>query len=515
MTAEQTALKEALEIYGRTIDLEITYGTTTLTSKDVTGFIPSYEGGLLTAIMKQAEIELDGVGGPEFAEAIKGERLYIKLYVKGGGKTANKEYGTFIIKDAKYNDESNSIKLTCYDLLLPSMSEYSSVIEFPPPKNAEGETEEGTEGETEEEIPAVTLGRYLQAICDFLGIPLATPTFTNSDVIIEEEKYNADYTFRDVLTEIAQAAGGTIALKNDELYVLYPTETDITVEPSNLKSITVGEIYGPVNSVVLARTPQEENIYKKDEAAEKICEIKIENNQIMDSHREDFIEGIYNALYGLTYYPHEVESYGIGILDICDLFTIETLDGRTYTALHLSGEMTINQGFVERTKGEAPAATETDYKAASKTDRLLNKTILRVDKQEGLISALVTKTTEKTNDLTDQLEKVKNSVEATMSEKEINLLISETVEGIDSITTSTGYKFNKDGLNIHKSGEEINNTIDHTGMYVDRNDDNVLTANHEGVDAINLKTRQFLIIGQNSRFEDYGDGRTACFYIGG
>lgn len=513
MTAEQTALKEALEIYGRTIDLEITYGTTTLTSKDISSFIPSYEGSILTAIMKQAEIELDGVGGPEFAESLKGERLSITLYVNGGEIKGVKEYGTFIVKDAKYNDENNSIKITSYDLLLQAMAPYSSVVEFPPQKSTEEEPE--AEKGNAEEIPAVTLGRYLQAICDFLGIPLATPTFTNSDVIIEEEKYNADYTYRDVLTEIAQAAGGTIALKNDELYVLYPTQTDITVEPSNLKSITVGEIYGPVNSVVLARTPQEDNIYKKDEAAEKICEIKIENNQIMDSHREDFIEGIYNALYGLTYYPHEVESYGIGTLDICDLFTIETLDGKTYTALHVSGEMTINQGLIERTKGDAPAATETEYKAASKTDRLLNKTILRVDKQAGEIAALVTKTTEKTNELTGELEKVKNSVESTMTSEDIKILVSESVEGKDSITTSMGYTLNDEGLHIQRSDEEIENKIDHTGMYVNRAADNVLTANHEGVDAINLKTRQFLIIGKNSRFEDYDNGRTACFYIGG
>ena len=501
MTAEQTALKEALEIYGRTLDLEITYGTTTLTSKDIVSFIPSYEGNLLTAIMKQAEIELDGVGGPELAEAIKGERLSIKLYVKGGEITAEKDYNTFIVKDAEYNDENNSIKLTCYDLLLLSMTEYTSVVEFPSEENPDA--------------TPVTLGAYLQAICNFLGIELATPEFVNSNVIIDEEKYNKDYIFRDVLTEIAQAAGGTIAIKNDKLYVLYPAASEVIVEPSNLKSITVGEIYGPVNSVVLARTPQEDNIYKKDAAAEKICEIKIENNQLMDSHREDFIEGLYNALYGLSYYPHDIESFGIGTLEICDLFTIETLDGNTYTALHLSSETTINQGLIERTKGDAPAATETDYKAASETDRRINKTILRVDKQEQLISALVTTTTNKTNELSGELEKLTKSVETTMSAEDIKILVSSTVEGKDSITTSMGYTLNDEGLRIQRSGEEIENKLDHTGMYVNRNDDNVLTANNEGVDAINLKTRQFLIIGDNSRFENYEKKRTACFYIGG
>ena len=54
-------------------------------------------------------------------------------------------------------------------------------------------------------------------------------------------------------------------------------------------------------------------------------------------------------------------------------------------------------------------------------------------------------------------------------------------------------------------------------MYVTRTDEEILTANNEGVSAINLHSKQFLIIGDNSRFENYDNGddssRTACFYI--
>lgn len=88
---------------------------------------------------------------------------------------------------------------------------------------------------------------------------------------------------------------------------------------------------------------------------------------------------------------------------------------------------------------------------------------------------------------------------------------------IDSITTSTGYTFNADGLTIYRSGEEIKNLLDNTGMYVTRSDDEILTANSDGVNAINLSSRQYLIVGDNSRFENYSNGsdtnRTACFYI--
>lgn len=90
---------------------------------------------------------------------------------------------------------------------------------------------------------------------------------------------------------------------------------------------------------------------------------------------------------------------------------------------------------------------------------------------------------------------------------------------VDHVTTTTGYTFGADGLNIHKSGEEMTNLLDNTGMYVSRSGENVLVANNEGVNAINLTARQYLIIGTNSRLEDYSNGtdtkRTACFYIGG
>lgn len=89
---------------------------------------------------------------------------------------------------------------------------------------------------------------------------------------------------------------------------------------------------------------------------------------------------------------------------------------------------------------------------------------------------------------------------------------------VDQVTTRTGYTFNTDGLLIFRSGEEIKNLLDNTGMYITRSGTEILTANNEGVSAINLTARQYLIVGANSRLEDYSNGtdsnRTACFYIG-
>lgn len=96
----------------------------------------------------------------------------------------------------------------------------------------------------------------------------------------------------------------------------------------------------------------------------------------------------------------------------------------------------------------------------------------------------------------------------------------ETMDNeVERVRTTTGYTFDADGLNIYKSGTEMRNLLDNTGMYVTRSGEDILVANNEGVNAINLTARQYLTIGNNSRLEDYSDGinskRTACFYIGG
>lgn len=147
----------------------------------------------------------------------------------------------------------------------------------------------------------------------------------------------------------------------------------------------------------------------------------------------------------------------------------------------------------------------------SAIDGKISSSVEELDEKVGVAITSITQTS---NDLSIKVQELEN--------KEVN-----------SVTTTTGYKFDADGLNIHKSGDEITNLLNNKGMYVSRNNspgatvdeagkqevrENILVADADGVNAINLTARQYLIIGTNSRFESYSDGsdtkRTACFYIG-
>ncbi len=91
-------------------------------------------------------------------------------------------------------------------------------------------------------------------------------------------------------------------------------------------------------------------------------------------------------------------------------------------------------------------------------------------------------------------------------------LIKVQENGASKVETTTGYTFSDEGLRICKSGMEMENRLDHTGMYVQRNGQTILQANNQGVVARDVTVDNYLIVGQHARFEDFGSG-TACFYI--
>jgi hypothetical protein len=132
------------------------------------------------------------------------------------------------------------------------------------------------------------------------------------------------------------------------------------------------------------------------------------------------------------------------------------------------------------------------------------------------INGSVTSITKTLDESTNEIETLKKSVELKMSDEDFNIKISKEMEkGAKKVVTDTGFSFDADGLTVSKSDSEMSTTITEDGMRVYRGNTAVLTANNTGVDATNLHATTYLIIGTNSRFEDYGRNRTGCFWIGG
>ena len=88
-------------------------------------------------------------------------------------------------------------------------------------------------------------------------------------------------------------------------------------------------------------------------------------------------------------------------------------------------------------------------------------------------------------------------------------------DGVSKVSTSAGYTFDENGITVKKNGKEIKTQITEDGMKVYKNGNAVLTANSQGVDAVDLHASTYLIIAGKSRFEKYKGTRVGCFWIGG
>ena len=180
---------------------------------------------------------------------------------------------------------------------------------------------------------------------------------------------------------------------------------------------------------------------------------------------------------------------------------------------------TIEEDLPDMVSDSVDEATQPIADELAEYKRITEQNIASLQMKDNEIVGTVQRTqetqTETINGVITDLETLTNTVETKVSADAVEIQINEALSnGVSSVDTGTGFTFDKDGLTIAKTDSEMTTNIDEDGMSVFRNNEEVLTANNQGVNAINLTARQYLVIGLNSRVEDYKDGRTACFYIG-
>lgn len=136
------------------------------------------------------------------------------------------------------------------------------------------------------------------------------------------------------------------------------------------------------------------------------------------------------------------------------------------------------------------------------------------DKQIAALLESVERITEDNRAANDRAEERYAAISATASE--VAVWMQKVIsDGVEKVVTGMGHSFTDEGLRISALYGEISNLLTNMGMYVQAGDEDVLTANASGVNAINITARQYLTAGSHARFEDYGEGRTGCFYVGG
>ncbi len=240
----------------------------------------------------------------------------------------------------------------------------------------------------------ITLLQLLQAICTELGWTLATTTFANSTISIERELFTeSQLTYRQVLDMIAEASGTIIFFnKDDELELKTISDSVLeTLTTGDLISLKLETMYGELNSVVLSRQPQEDNIVQKDDESIAIYglnEFKIVNNYILDNDRETYITPIFNVLNGIKYYPFKAQTIGLGYYEVGDRIKVTDLGGNQYEVLVMNINLKVSGSLIETIEAKIPEKTSTNYDYAGIIGRTIKNTEIKVDKQQGEIALL-------------------------------------------------------------------------------------------------------------------------------
>jgi hypothetical protein len=142
---------------------------------------------------------------------------------------------------------------------------------------------------------------------------------------------------------------------------------------------------------------------------------------------------------------------------------------------------------------------------------------LTTDSVNTTVQSIQQSTQDSLDSMSNDISTLTNKVNAAITAEDVTIVVETALQdGVNEVTTTTGFKFNDEGLSISKTGSEMETVIDEDGMTIYRNNTEVLDASNEGVTAYNLHANTYLIVGDNSRFEDYDSGsRTGCFWIGG
>lgn len=450
--------------YGRMLDTIITYTINGkeyfLDSDTLFSVTPHFEGNILKSVMKQLDIESsvaipkDTVINVKFGvqvdlsltvaevHAMKVNRLNeipVNLLSSGLKGFEYIDLGNYIVsKDAEYNADTMSYSHTCYDKMLSSMKDYEDMkITFP-----------------------IKVKDYIKKLCDYIGLTFASynDNFANCDKELTADYYTGyDYTFRDVLDELAQVTASTICINsNDELEIRYiPKKSAIELNEDYFKdtNVTFDNLYGPINSIVLSRSGESDNIYLQDEESIEnngLCELKIIDNQIMNyNDRSDYLPAILENLNGLTYCTNNFDSRGICFLDLCDRYTAN-VHGKLYDCVLFNDEIKITQGLEETIYTEMPTETKTDYTKADKTDQKINKAYIIMDKVNKKLESVISEVDETSKKVT-KIEQTVDSISQKVSDIED---LTRTAEGIKTVTLENCIEANL--LELHIYG---NNTV--------------------------------------------------------
>ena len=447
----------------------------------------------------------------------------------GDGELFDTPYPKFYITEVNRDEKSNSITATAYDKLYKAA------------------------GHTFEELTInapYTIKQLAEACSELLGVTLKLDNVsdTSFDTLYEEGgNFEPADTIRYILNAISEVTQTIYFINNQEELVFKRLDKDgdavHTIDKDHYYELNTKTNRRLSN--ICSATELGDNI----EATTGVTGTTqyIRDNPLLEL-RTDVAAILENAIAnigGLTISQFDCDWYGDYRLEIGDKIGLVTEDDTVVYSYLLSDIIEYAGSLNQVTKWEYTEQTsETPSNPTNLGDKL-NQTFARVDKVnkeitlvaaradevseqigqlqvttdniDATVKAVEKVATEKVDSLSNEIETLTNEVNLKLSSEEVTIAITNTLtSGVDKVVTATKkYTFDDTGLNVGSSDSSISTTITEDGMRIYRSSQEVLTADNTGVKAEDLHATTYLIIGENSRFEDWQNNYTACFWIGG
>ena len=421
----------------------------------------------------------------------------------------------FFVEEVKRDENTNELNITSYDAIYRAANHTVSEVTLP---------------------KTYTILGFAEACAAVIGMPLKVEG-TNELFNVSYPNganYEGTESIREALDDIAEATGTIYFMNNN---------WELTFKKLNIRGEPVLHVDKSKYFTLSSQTAFSlETIVSATELGDNISATtgnEGETQYIRDNPfwelRDDIATLLNNTLAavgGLKLNQFDCKWRYNFLLEIGDKISITTKDNTVITSYILNDTFTYNGGLVGNTQwsytppqGETASNPSTigetikqTYAKVDKVNKQINIVVSEVNDTAQQVSAIQL-TTDSINasvsNVSNDVDELRQQVSTKVSAEDVNILIqSNTVTEVSTVETTTGFTFDADGLTVNKSGSEITTTITEDGMTVYRGGDSVLVANNEGVQAEDLHATTYLIVGKNSRFEDMGENRTACFWIG-
>ena len=470
------------------------------------------------------------------------QRLNVKLIDKARElniSTANSievEFGTgteyiypfpqFHVTEVHRDEKTNELSITAYDALYKAATHTVSDLDL---------------------IAPYTLGDFVTACGSLLGLPVDFGDIETFDLeFAEGANFEGTETIRDALNAAAEATQTIYYINRDWRLVF--KRLDIEGEPIfSLDKSRYIELESGTNrrlATITHTTELGDNLTASTVETGTTQYIRDNPFWTMRDDLDILLDYAVAAVGGLTINQFDCSWRGDFLLELGDKIKLTNKDDTETYSYMLNDSLKFDGALSQRTLWKFDENDADTEATSSNLGDVLKRTYAKVDKinkeielvasdvgaNSEAISALqintdsINASVEKIEDYTSSaldsingnMAELTNRVNSTVTSEDLKIQIEEVLSnGIDKVITSTGFTFDDKGLSISKSGTEMETLITEDGMTVSRDGEDVLVANNEGVWAEDLHATTYLIIGRNSRFEDYKSSRTGCFWIGG